>query len=172
MISIAFFTMLLSLIQFIPGVYAYNTYDCKCDHWNPQDENTVDDIFTGTGLSAQFGPYYFNAIDALFTAATGGTYSYKPSSPLILVWQSQDHNSNWYGPYAQGIPTAWLEDYDVPGGSYFEYAYYRERNIVYHYDGTTKAMRFKGLTQNWFQNPSSPGSWWLCGTTYAEVEAV
>jgi len=168
-ISVAILTAMTTIFQLIPVVYAYQSQDCKCDHWYINDENTVDDIFTATGLTGHWGGYLFDYVDAWFSAGSGGTYDPKPSAPMYCLRKVQDSNYNWYGPNYYYYYGDWDEDYDIPGGEYFEYAQYRDYQYRYYYDGTYLVRRFSGMTQNWFQNPNNPSSWWLCGSTYATV---
>lgn len=169
-ISAIFLIAMTSIVQIIPIVHAYPDVDCVCNHWDINDENTDDDIFTGTGIDGNDVGSTFDYADFWFTAGSGGNYVPKPSSGMLCYRKYQDTNYNWFGPYTVGYTGDWEEDIDpFPyDGDPYTYEYYREYTPRYSYSST---RRYMGLTTNWFQNPSSPATWVLIGASWADIIA-
>lgn len=161
--------MLASIFQAIPTASAITLQDCDCTHWDITDEDTVDDIMTVIGLSAHWGSYYFSSVDCIFVAASGGTWD--TYSLMYCQRKAMDSNYNWENVQTEYYAGAW-QPYNFPGGEDFTYADHRENDRTYTYDGTTKAAMFSGLAKQYFQNPSNPSTYWLCGAYWSTVSAI
>ena len=158
--------MFASLFQMIPSASAVITQTCVCNHWYIPDENTARDIMTATGLTAHWGSIYFSSVDCVFSAASGGTFS--PSGVTFCKKKACDHNGNWEDVTTYAFNANWVPK-NFGGG--YTYPKYREYLPTYYYDGTTKAFMFSALSQQYFQNPSNPSTYWLCGSTWGTVSA-
>lgn len=119
-ISLVFVAAIASVVQMIPIAHAWPYVDHVCDHFDVDDENSADDIFTASSIEGHKSGSVFDYAEFIWSCGSGGNHIPKPSSVQFCIRKYQDTNYNWFGPYTMANPAAFQHDV-VPYGMTYTY---------------------------------------------------